>query len=430
MNTLEEIAGELDVDSRGPAETTPFSVRLAERRLGQARLVTRPERRAHLRRSASDLDWIEAARLRHRSGVTLVDLSEAGALFDIDSPLRPGAILTLEISGAGIAATVPLEVLRCAVARIKGELTTYRAAGAFGHLLQLPAPGAGSAQRLAEFAGADAVLAYLLERSAQAGKDGRTESLVTLERAQILHVLESLKTRARSAGTGAPGLVQLLDAVLPALRRGAPGQIAATALEHRLRDLPDAARTSLRPTHAQLLSLIERCVPPSEPVEARTDGASIAAPEADAAPKTAFQKMVVRFLDGTILKGYSQDFHPSRALFSLWPTIDARPADRVIVPMQKLKAVFFVRDFNGNANYIERRTFTEAAHGRRIEVTFHDNEVVAGTTLNYRPDAGGFFVNPTDPASNNTRIFVLAGAVRRVRFPPAARDTGRTVTRR
>jgi hypothetical protein len=140
--------------------------------------------------------------------------------------------------------------------------------------------------------------------------------------------------------------------------------------------------------------------------------------------------MVVRFLDGTILKGYSQDFHPSRDLFSLWPTIDARPADRVIVPMQKLKAIFFVRDFNGNANYIERKTFAEAVHGRRIEVTFHDNEVVAGTTLNYRTDGEGFFVNPTDPASNNTRIFVPAGAVRRVRFPPAARDTGRTLTRR
>jgi hypothetical protein len=36
--------------------------------------------------------------------------------------------------------------------------------------------------------------------------------------------------------------------------------------------------------------------------------------------------------------------------------------------------------------------------------------------LNYRPDAQGFFVVPADPGGNNTRIFVIASAVRRVRF--------------
>jgi hypothetical protein len=36
--------------------------------------------------------------------------------------------------------------------------------------------------------------------------------------------------------------------------------------------------------------------------------------------------------------------------------------------------------------------------------------------LNYRPDAQGFFVVPADPGDNNTRIYVIAGAVRHVRF--------------
>ena len=45
-----------------------------------------------------------------------------------------------------------------------------------------------------------------------------------------------------------------------------------------------------------------------------------------------------------------------------------------------------------------------------------DGENVVGTTLNYRPDGEGFFVTPQDPDANNTRIYVLAKAVRRVRF--------------
>jgi hypothetical protein len=128
------------------------------------------------------------------------------------------------------------------------------------------------------------------------------------------------------------------------------------------------------------------------------------------------QKIVVRFADGDLLKGFTQDFHPTRSQFSLWPGVNSTPADRVNVQMSRLKAVFFVRDFEGNPDYRERKTFTVRGQGRRVEVTFVDTEVILGTTLNYRPDAAGFFVVPADQGGNNTRIFVVASAVRRVRF--------------
>ena len=63
----------------------------------------------------------------------------------------------------------------------------------------------------------------------------------------------------------------------------------------------------------------------------------------------------------------------------------------------------------------ERRS-PSAGQGRRVEVTFTDGETILGTTLNYRPDCQGFFVSPADPSGNNTRIFVVSKAVRRVRF--------------
>ena len=96
--------------------------------------------------------------------------------------------------------------------------------------------------------------------------------------------------------------------------------------------------------------------------------------------------------------------------------MNATPKDRTIVLVSQLKAVLFVRDFNGYPNYQERKSFAVRGQGRRVEVTFTDAEIVLGTTLSYRPDCQGFFVSPADPSGNNTRIYVVSKAVRRVRF--------------
>ena len=71
----------------------------------------------------------------------------------------------------------------------------------------------------------------------------------------------------------------------------------------------------------------------------------------------------------------------------------------------------------GNPDHIERKVFDAASHGRRIEVTLLDNEVLVGTTLNYRTDSTGFFMIPADARGNNLRVFIVSSAVRQVRFP-------------
>ena len=140
-------------------------------------------------------------------------------------------------------------------------------------------------------------------------------------------------------------------------------------------------------------------------------------PAAGASP-AAWQKIVVRYLDGSTLKGYTLDFHPSRDHLSLWPSVNAARGERVIVPLARLKALFFVKDFAGDPARVKPAAgFEEAAAGRRIEVTFQDREVLRGTTLAYRPDGSGFFLTPADGSGNNQRVFVVTAAVRRVRFP-------------
>ena len=145
----------------------------------------------------------------------------------------------------------------------------------------------------------------------------------------------------------------------------------------------------------------------------------IAPPEPADAPAgeaTGWSRLVVRYMDGRILKGFTQDFHASRPHFHVSEEIGALSAAPVFVPVARLKAIFFVRDFAGNARYVERRTFVRPAQGRKVEITFLDGEVLLGSTLGYRPDGIGFFVTPADPDGNNQKVFVVHAAVRHIRY--------------
>src|SRR5262245_40860761 len=92
-----------------PTHAIPFSVRLAERRrdLPTRLPAARSDRRAHLRRGVDDLEWLQSVRIAQGLDVTLVDISEGGALIEVTSPIKPGTNLTLELSGTGLDATVP-----------------------------------------------------------------------------------------------------------------------------------------------------------------------------------------------------------------------------------------------------------------------------------------------------------------------------------
>jgi len=127
-------------------------------------------------------------------------------------------------------------------------------------------------------------------------------------------------------------------------------------------------------------------------------------------------KVVVRYANGRVLKGYTQDFFPNKDRFHLFPT-DKPDALSVDVFLKDLKAIFLVRDFAGNPKYTERKKYEkeETPSGRKLEVTFLDGELMVGSTLGYERNRPGFFVLPADPKSNNVRIFVIASAVKNVR---------------
>jgi hypothetical protein len=129
-------------------------------------------------------------------------------------------------------------------------------------------------------------------------------------------------------------------------------------------------------------------------------------------------KIVARFMDGGIKKGYSQDFFPNKPVFHIHsdPSGPSQAQDEIL--LNKLKAVFFVRSFPGNPEYPERKAFREGEKhsGRKVEVTFTHGEIMQGSILSYNPQQAGFFLFLVDPHCNNLRVFVINAALKSFRY--------------
>ncbi len=127
-------------------------------------------------------------------------------------------------------------------------------------------------------------------------------------------------------------------------------------------------------------------------------------------------KVVVAYLDGRRLKGYTNDFSPVRDQFFLFPEgADPKPGGRgTPVRLAELKAVFFVKDFAGNPSHREAPDPSQLL-GKKIEVTFADGEKLIGSSVAYNPRNLGFFMQSADSASNNERMFVVNRNVKQVK---------------
>ena len=112
------------------------------------------------------------------------------------------------------------------------------------------------------------------------------------------------------------------------------------------------------------------------------------------------------------MKGNTSDFFPNKKSFHL-TLLDDKMVD---IDVEKLKAVFFVKDFAGNKGYKKQYTDVIPGGGKKIKLQFKDGESLTGYTQGYTPNRPAFFVIPADKQSNNERIFVVSSAVRKVEF--------------
>ena len=122
--------------------------------------------------------------------------------------------------------------------------------------------------------------------------------------------------------------------------------------------------------------------------------------------------VIARTKEGIVTRGYlEQGRYLNKGLVRM-VDVEGKP---VSLEMESLKAIFFVRDFSGDPNYMEEKALRSEPDrpGLRARLRFEDNETLEGVAENSLDTITppGFFFWPADPKSNNLLIFVVTSAL-------------------
>ena len=123
-------------------------------------------------------------------------------------------------------------------------------------------------------------------------------------------------------------------------------------------------------------------------------------------------KIVIRFKDSTILKGTVNVFSPFHKYFQL-----SMPDGNVVtVDIDRIKAMFFVKSFEGDKKYNYMYKDELFWVGDKIMVNFNDGEKLVGYTEQLDCSPKGFFITPADLNGNNKYVFASKSAIKSMSF--------------
>ena len=136
----------------------------------------------------------------------------------------------------------------------------------------------------------------------------------------------------------------------------------------------------------------------------------------DISLSSGWQQVIGKYRDGRTVRGYTNDFSPTRPYLHVSPTPLAN--ETKFVSMVHLDALFFLSDPNLPAVTEHESTDrgSSTTRGRRVAMTLPNGQEIIGTTLTYSRDGSGFFVRPLDSGAGATRVFVTQSGVRNIRF--------------
>jgi hypothetical protein len=132
-------------------------------------------------------------------------------------------------------------------------------------------------------------------------------------------------------------------------------------------------------------------------------------------------KIVAHLRTGKLLKGYTDLPVPTDSAgvvasvpVTLPKQIALETSDthrKHTIPVTSLKALFFVKSFDGNPQYAEIKFFNgePQIEGLWVHLAFVDGERLEGivhNSLSFLNEAG-FLMKPPDPNSNNQAVYVL-----------------------
>jgi len=141
------------------------------------------------------------------------------------------------------------------------------------------------------------------------------------------------------------------------------------------------------------------------------------------------QKIVLRFNTGKLLKGFIGDF---TAYTDIVVVHDAVTDEEHKIPIVELKAIFFVKTFEGDRLYRDKKMYGISENvGRKVYIRFNDGESMIGFLEGDIPwEKGfhlskksasalkGFFLIPVDSDSNNKKVFVVNSSIKDITLLP------------
>jgi hypothetical protein len=131
-------------------------------------------------------------------------------------------------------------------------------------------------------------------------------------------------------------------------------------------------------------------------------------------------KIVAHSRNGKLVKGYAELPLPTEkggpvgtipVALPKQLTVETDAGRKQQLPLSSLKALFFVKSFDGNSQYSEIKFFSvePKVEGIWVHLTFDDGEKIEGIIHNSLPFVveAGFLMKPPDPNSNNHAVYVL-----------------------
>jgi len=133
--------------------------------------------------------------------------------------------------------------------------------------------------------------------------------------------------------------------------------------------------------------------------------------------------VAVRSLDKSLIKGRTFDFRPNRDFFHVEEEGAPEP---VRVPIENLKAVFFIKTLGRAPSCVDKRSFeNRVGPEKKVWIEFVDGEKMASWSSSFGSLRKGFFVFPADPDSNTETAYVFRSAIDRVEEGEAAEEAAR-----
>ena len=140
------------------------------------------------------------------------------------------------------------------------------------------------------------------------------------------------------------------------------------------------------------------------------------------------RRVVVRYIDGSTLRGFITLADVEKLNKNAWESVHVRKTDgeMELVHMEGIKAIFFVKTFEGSRHYSEFKVFTNQPNGKGVwvRVQFHDGEIMEGVASNSLATYSHvvFSLTPPDPQSNNQSVLVSKLGLREMQILGLATD--------